>query len=95
MTDDRDAMTIDPLGLRDDDDADDDAFEDVPDHERRPDRDLGAGLTSSGATAEDRGTDGMPAADFDRRTMEAEGGESEADDDLQTDDGAAFQIRTG
>jgi hypothetical protein len=37
----------------------------------------------------------MPAADFDRRTMEAEGGESEADDDLQTDDGAAFQIRTG
>jgi hypothetical protein len=97
MTDDRDAMSIDPLGLRDDSAASshDERLQDLPEHERRPDQNLGAGVVSSGGTAVEHGADGMPAADFDRRTMEAEGGESEADDDLQTDDGVAFRIKPG
>jgi hypothetical protein len=97
MSDERPRMTIDPLGLGDDNaaDTDDERLQDLPEHERRPDRSVGAGVVSSGGTAVEHTTEGIPAAEFDRRTMEAEGGESEADDDLQTDDGAAFRIKSG
>jgi hypothetical protein len=68
----------------------------LPEHETRPERDSGGGIVGEGWTATDTGgdaqarvdPDGMPGAAFDRRTMEAEGGEAELDDDraVETDD---------
>jgi hypothetical protein len=62
---------------------------DLPEHETRSERTVGAGILSEAGTAgepEEDATpriddDGFPAAAFDRRTMEAEGGEAERDDD--------------
>jgi hypothetical protein len=68
----------------------------LPEHETRPERDTGSGIVGEGWTATDADgdaqapvdPDGMPGAAFDRRTMEAEGGEAELDDDrgAETDD---------
>ena len=62
--------------------------------------DPGEGLVGDGWTASDPAEaddridpEGMPAAAFDRRTMEAEGGEAERDDDTSDRDEVSFTNR--